>query len=106
MTAYNLCGEVQSCQEVFLQNTNISLIDGGSISIYPNPTNGEFDLELNLSNATPLDVVVDVRGRSLHQESFEAGSGSWHHFDLQAVERRRIPDQDHRRRPNDHASFR
>ncbi len=85
MTAYNLCGEVQSCQEVFLQNTGLDLIEGGSISIYPNPTEGEFDLGLNLVKATSLDVeVVDMRGRSLHQESFEAGVGSFkHHFDLQ-----------------------
>lgn len=85
MTAYNLCGEVQSCQEVSLQNTGLNLIDGTSISLYPNPTEGAFELAMDILKAGALDIeVVDMRGRSIHQESFQTGAGLFkHRFDLE-----------------------
>ncbi len=70
LTAYNLCGPVESCQEVEVINTSLGKPFSGSLSFYPNPTQGLVDLRLELTKAANVAVeVTDMRGRSLFQRS-------------------------------------
>lgn len=48
-----------------------------SLSVYPNPNNGEFNIKFN-ANSNDVDVqVFDVRGRSVYSKSFENGPGEF-----------------------------
>jgi PKD repeat protein len=77
MTVYNLCGPVESCEEVNVINTSIGSVISSSVSLYPNPTKGEVELRLSLLRSTGLAVEVsDVRGRSLFRQDLGQQSGS------------------------------
>lgn len=84
LTAYNLCGPVETCQNVEVINTSLSKLFSGSLSLYPNPTQGLVDLRLDLTQSANVAVeVTDMRGRSLFQQSLGQQVGaSEQRFDL------------------------
>ena len=49
---------------------DISLID--NLRVYPNPTDGEFNIETELSREATLSII-DTQGRLIHTEKVQAG---------------------------------
>ncbi len=45
------------------------------LSVYPNPTNGEFNIDLDLMDEANL-TILDSQGRKVHQELIQAGTQS------------------------------
>jgi hypothetical protein len=50
-----------------------NLIQSSQLSVYPNPTNGAFNLELNVDKALTGEVVVtDIMGRKVYNQQFNS----------------------------------
>ena len=57
--------------------TGIQAVSQKEFSIYPNPGNGQFLIEVDLSGDTPLHVqILDVTGKVVFENQFEATNGS------------------------------
>lgn len=48
-----------------------------TLSIYPNPNNGEFNVKFNASSSDVQLQVFDVRGRSVFNKTFDNGPGAF-----------------------------
>ena len=61
-----------------LSGTEEILLDDSKLSVYPNPTTGNLNLEVELQGAQEVQVILlDMLGRQLMQETYEGGSGKW-----------------------------
>ena len=65
--------------------TGIDEIEVGKISIYPNPSNGEFDLKLNY-NGSVVIKVVNIIGVTIYSEQISASGKIIRPIDLQGFE--------------------
>ena len=52
-----------------------------NIRIYPNPTDGEFNIEIGLSGMVELSVI-DLAGREIYQDTFESSPGMIQSFNI------------------------
>jgi len=63
----------------FNYDYNVGIEDNSSVTsakIYPNPTNGNFAIELNMSNATDVNLqILDITGRVVYNEMLNLKSG-------------------------------
>ena len=84
LTVSNICGSVDTCVEVVITGVGIASIDGGSIALFPNPTQSKVTLNLSMLQSSELNVeMIDMSGRSVLREAFGRVSGSFsHRFDL------------------------
>jgi len=64
----------------FDENKNVGFADvsfANSVSCYPNPSNGQFTVEMNIEKATELTVnVFDLSGRNVYSQQQSAFSGN------------------------------
>ncbi len=69
----NNCSDTSACLNV----TGIGISEngfGGMLSIYPNPSKGEFFIDLGASYTDIIVVVTDVTGRVVYTKSVNSGS--------------------------------
>ncbi len=64
----------------FEQNKNVGIAENGfanSVSCYPNPSNGDFVIEMNSNKATQLTInIFDLSGRNVLSQSHNTIAGS------------------------------
>ncbi|MPM38075.1 hypothetical protein SDC9_84698 [bioreactor metagenome] len=87
LTAYNgICQNVYSTT-VDIVASSIVELDNISISMYPNPSDGAFDIALSgINNGTLQMDVFDVTGRLIRNENLSSmNNGSVYHVDLGEV---------------------
>ncbi|TAE52894.1 MAG: T9SS C-terminal target domain-containing protein, partial [Bacteroidetes bacterium] len=79
--AFNICGADTFFLEVSVVRSSIDdLLDLSSLSIYPNPTQGDFALDMILRK--PANVTVDVvnaSGQVVLSQTFDKVSGNFSH---------------------------
>ena len=63
LTVTNACGTNVSTQSVSVVNIELAL-GGGVVSLYPNPNNGQFNIEFNGLQAFDVNLrIMDVKGQ-------------------------------------------
>ena len=77
LTVTNDCGTDVFSDSVTLTTVGIEEIAGlGTITVYPNPSNGIFQLDVNLNEALVLDmVVVNMLGEEVAVKQINAVNG-------------------------------
>lgn len=77
VTVTNACGSDTYGDSVTLTTVGIEEIDGlGTIAVYPNPSNGIFQLDVNFNEAANLDiVVVNMLGEEVAIKQINAANG-------------------------------
>jgi len=78
------CTTEKSITVSFEDCSGINELGMHSWDIYPNPSNGKFELELNAKDAQNISIeVLNLQGQSLYQENFNVEFGAnTHHLDL------------------------
>ncbi len=77
LTVTNACGTNTFGDSVTLTTVGLEEIAGlGTIAVYPNPSNGIFQLDVNFNEAANLDiVVVDMLGKEVAMKQINAANG-------------------------------
>lgn len=77
LTVTNDCGTDTYSEDVLMTTVGIEEIEGlGTITVYPNPSNGIFQLDVNLNEALVLDmVVVNMLGEEVAVKQINAVNG-------------------------------
>lgn len=77
LTVTNACGTNTYGDSVTLTTVGLEEIAGlGTIAVYPNPSNGIFQLDVNFNEAANLDiVVVDMLGKEVAMKQINAANG-------------------------------
>jgi PKD repeat protein len=82
------CGSQTFCDSVTINTAGInsnSLTDS-QITVFPNPSNGAFNLLINLNNQSDIDIVVtDTKGRLIYSEVLSKVLNNTHIVDLEDV---------------------
>lgn len=78
LITYNVCGD----SAVSTQQITIAILgeespmDEIQMALYPNPSNGNFTLELNLQqDDTALIEILDITGKSIYQQQLQVAAG-------------------------------
>lgn len=81
LVAYNICGNDTATQTLDLQNTGLGgALAAQSLSLYPNPTDGAFTVDLELTQQAELRIeLLDARGRVLMSEDLGSRFGQVSH---------------------------
>lgn len=66
LTVTNECGDVQFSQLVSTINIGIDDLAGVKLNVYPNPSNGIFNLEIDGAGTTTAISVSDLTGREVY----------------------------------------
>ncbi len=74
----NQCRSKDTTFEVTVKTLNIlENISGASLTLYPNPNNGVFNLDFKGLNANDISVsIVDINGRTVYNETYGTLSGN------------------------------
>jgi PKD repeat protein len=81
--AHNECGSTFACEQIDIIGTGIlSLENGGSISVFPNPTSGQLNIRARNVKGSYNIAVINTSGQTLMEERF---SGNGHRIDLQEL---------------------
>lgn len=77
LTVTNACGTNTYSSEVTVTTVGIEEIEGlGTIAVYPNPSNGLFNLDVNFNEAANLElVVVNMVGKEVAVKQINAANG-------------------------------
>jgi hypothetical protein len=77
LVAYSKCGTDTICQMVYAENISVNEHSlAGSLKLYPNPSEGEFELTFNQPFSSDVTIeLLDLTGKSLWMEQLEAFSG-------------------------------
>ena len=77
LTVTNACGTNTYTEEVTVTTVGIEEIAGlGTIAVYPNPSNGIFNLDVNFNKAANLNlVVVNMLGEEVAVKNINAANG-------------------------------
>ncbi len=79
-TVWNVCGDTSTfCDTVTVINTGIigQVIEGAVIDIYPNPSNGQFTVNIEVDSAEEINFdITDAAGRVLLSENFATVAGT------------------------------
>ena len=77
VTVTNACGSDTYGDSVTLTTVGLEEIAGlGTIAVYPNPSNGIFQLDVNFNEAADLDiVVVNMLGEEVAVKEINASNG-------------------------------
>lgn len=66
IVTYENCTDTSGCHFIAYTSAEGGIVDNEQISVYPNPNNGEFTVELNVSQSTNVQFeLVDLQGRSV-----------------------------------------
>jgi PKD repeat protein len=78
MQVFNDCGVDELCQNLAV--TSVNVIQGGSLQLFPNPSQGQVTLEMTVRQASNLEVdMVDASGRTVLHQAFGQVSGAFTH---------------------------
>jgi hypothetical protein len=74
----NACGTNTTTQTVTSSNLGLEEVEGvGTISVYPNPTTGEFQIDFNTINDVNIAVqVTNVLGQSVYAKNIGSINGT------------------------------
>ncbi|MFK7785061.1 MAG: GEVED domain-containing protein [Crocinitomicaceae bacterium] len=77
MTVTNACGTDTYTSDITVTTVGIEEIEGlGTIAVYPNPSSGLFNLDVNFNEAANLDlVVVNMVGEKVAVKQINASNG-------------------------------
>jgi PKD repeat protein len=78
LTVTNACGTNTTTQTVTSSNLGLEEVEGvGTISVYPNPTTGEFQIDFNTINDVNIAVqVTNVLGQSVYAKNIGSINGT------------------------------
>jgi PKD repeat protein len=78
LTVTNDCGSNTTTQTVTSSNLGLEEVEGvGTISVYPNPTTGEFQIDFNTINDVNIAVqVTNVLGQSVYAKNIGSINGT------------------------------
>jgi len=72
-SAFNICGDTTYCQELAIIGTGIvNLNNGGSINVYPNPTNGIINISAKEINANYQIEIIDISGKRVLKDKLNS----------------------------------
>jgi PKD repeat protein len=69
LTVFNECGSVVSSDKVTTATVGIEDMDANSFNVYPNPSNGVFNINLDVNGISDLLIdVIDLSGRVIYSQ--------------------------------------
>jgi hypothetical protein len=83
----DICGALDVAGAPIVVDEVVGLIEGmnGSLSVYPNPSNGQFIVELNGAEGVGTLNVMDMTGRMVYTEGVNFSGDFRHALDLNVV---------------------
>ena len=86
LTVYGECDTVSTSQTVTVVASGLAELEGGNITLYPNPATDQLQLSYSAGlNGNVQTDILDMSGKTVHSSAYALSSGATQSIDVSAL---------------------